>query len=99
MTEEEADAGAMRLIRKYDDIKRKNACVRDRLHELARDAEAAAISLMNMNGGDYEKTKAKFDAVDWSGISNTIGDLAELKMERKRIDGCLREAGLDGLLP
>ncbi len=99
MTNEETDSGAMRLIRKYSDVKRRKACVSDRLHELTRGAESAAMSLRNANLGDYEKTKAEFDTVDWQSISNTLGELAELKIERERIEGCLREAGLDGLLP
>ena len=97
MTDEETDAGVMRLIRKHVDIKRKIACVRDRLHELGRGAEAAAVSLRNMNSGDYEKTKTEFDSVDWSGISDALGKLVELKIERDRIEDCLREASLEGL--
>ena len=98
MTDEETDAGAMRLIRKYTDIKRKFACMRDRLHELSGGAENASLSLRNMHFGDYAKTKTEFDAVDWSGISNALGKLIELKIERERIEGCLREASLEGLI-
>ena len=98
MTDNETDAGAMRLVRKHLDIKRKLACARDHLHELGRSAEAAAVSLRNMNSGDYEKTRTEFDAVDWFGISNALGELLELKIERERIEDCLREASLGDLI-
>ena len=98
MTEDETDAGTMRLVRKYVDIRRKHACVSDRLHELGRGAEAAAASLRNMNSGDYGKTRTEFDAVDWVGISNVLGELLGLKIERERIESCLREASLGDLI-
>ena len=98
MTDEETDAGTMRLIRKYVDIKRKKACVGDQLHELKRGAEAAALSLRNMNSGDYEKTRTEFDAVPWAEISSCLGKMVELLKERVRIEGCLREASLGDLI-
>ena len=98
MTDDEADAGLMRLVRKYGDIKKKIVCVQERIHELKDGAESASMSLGNMNLGDYEKTKTEFDAVDWSGISNALGELLELKIERERIEGCLRDANLEELI-
>ena len=45
-----------------------------------------------------QQTKAGFDAVDWSGISDALGKLVELKIEMDRIEECLRGAGLGDLI-
>ena len=98
MTDDETDAGLMRLVRKYGDIKKKIVCVHERLHELTGGAEGAAMSLRNMKFGDYEKTKIAFDAVEWAGISNNLGKLVELVRERSRIESGLSDADLGHLI-
>ena len=98
MTDDEADAAAMRLIRKYVAIKQKIACVGDQLHDLKDGAETASVSLRNMNFGDYERAKAKFDAVPWAEISSCLGKMVGLLKERARIEECLREASLGDLI-
>ena len=98
MTDDEADAAAMRLIRKYVSIKQKIACVGDHLNDLKDGAENASVSLRNMNVGDYERTKAGFDAVPWAEISSCLGKMVEMSKERARIEECLREASLGDLI-
>ena len=97
MTEDETDAGIGRLARRYAEIQRQIACVKGFLHEKGKGAEGAAMSLRNMNSGNYEKTKKAFDAVPWVEISNHLGELIELSRERKRIQDCLHQAGLGAL--
>ncbi len=98
MTDEETDAGVGRLVKRYADTKKRIACIRSRTQEMGKDAERARMSLRNMHLGDYEQTKAGFDAVDWSGISDALGKLVELKIEMDRIEECLRGAGLGDLI-
>ena len=98
MTDNEADAAAMRLVRKYVAIKQKIACMGDRLHELKDGAENASMSLRNMSLGNYERTKADFDAVPWAEISSCLGKMVEISKERVRIEECLREASLGDLI-
>ena len=98
MTDEETDAGVGRLVKRYADTKKRIACIRSRIQEMDKGAERAGTSLRNMHLGDYEQTKAEFDAVDWSGISDALGKLVELKNEKERIEECLRGAGLEDLI-
>lgn len=98
MTEDKTDAGVGRLTRRYAEVQRKIASVNGFLHEKGAGAERAAVSLRNMNFGDYEKTKSEFDAVPWAEISDHLGKLAELARERDRIQDCLRQAGLGTLV-
>ena len=98
MTDDEADAGLMRLVRKYGDIKKKIVCVGDQIHEMKDGAENASMSLRNMNFANYERTKAKFDAVPWAEISSCLGKMVDLSKERGRIEECLREASLGDMI-
>ncbi len=97
MTENDTDADIGRLARRYAEVRRQIASITGFVNEKGAGAEAAAMSLRNMNFGDYEKTKQAFDAVPWAEISTHLGELAELGGERSRIQECLRQAGLGSL--
>ena len=98
MTEDETDAGAGRLARRYADTRRKIACVRGRVNEVNEAAEKASRQLRYTHAGDYAGIKAQFDAVPWSDISDWLEKLAKLGEEKEQLETCLRDAGLGDLI-
>ena len=84
MTDEETDAGAGRLARRYADTKRKIACVQGRIDEAHEAAESSSQELRYVHAEDYAKIKAKFDAVPWANIS---GWLEKLVAPHRGYDG------------
>ena len=98
MTEDETDAGTGRLARRYADTRRKIACVRGRVNEVCDAAGKASRDLQCIHTGDYAETKAQFDAVPWSDISDWLEKLAKLGEEKEQLETCLRDAGLGDLI-
>ena len=47
---------------------------------------------------EYAETKAQFDAVPWSDISDWLEKLAKLGEEKEQLETCLRDAGLGDLI-
>ena len=98
MTDEETDAGAGRLARRYAETKKKITCIRGLVQETEPAAFKAAHSLRSVHVGDYESIKAGFDAVDWEGISKNLTSLVELGRKKAEIEDCLRDTGLGDLI-
>ena len=97
MTEEETDAGVGRLARKYAEVKRKLACVKDRLAENREGIGSlhAALKVEPIDGFDWPQKACA--AIDWPTIQRDASLLSELGAEKARLEGALQEAGLGNL--
>ena len=100
MTEQEADAAAMQMVRKYAETKRRIACLRNQLFEQSRAVENLFTAIgISQHGDDYSAPKIACQAVMWQEIARAAMMLSEEGEERKRLESALGEAGLADLAP
>lgn len=98
MTNEGTDAGVGGLARKYADVKRKLACVKDRLaeHQERVSSLHAALKVEPIDGFDWPKKACS--EIHWPAIQRDVSLLSELGAEKARLEDALQEVGLGNLI-
>ena len=98
MTEHEVDARIGRLISRYAEVRRKIACLKDKLQESREPAYQLSIALNPGPQLRSERILKALATLDMGEVVALTSDLKASEEEKAGIENSLREIGLEDLI-